>query len=191
MEEIMRIVKLMLFLIIIMALAGCARVRVSQDYDPDIDFSRLNIFAWESKAQPKVGDIQVDNPLLDSRIRRAIDENLINMGYRKVTQGSHDFAVGYTLDIQTRFGSSPVGVGTGFGIGRGGTFGGVGVGTPIGGRSYNEISLAIDFTDPQQGNLLWRGTGTRRAGTQATPEELTNEVIGLVENVLEQIPVSP
>jgi hypothetical protein len=187
----MRIIKLILFLIIIMALAGCAGVRVSQDYDPDIDFSRLNTFAWESKAQPKVGDIRVDNPLLDSRIRRAIDENLINMGYRKVTHGPHEFAVGYTLDTQTRFGSSPVGVGTGFGIGRRGTFGGIGVGTPIGGRSYDEISLAIDFTDPQQGSLLWRGTGTRRTGTQATPEEFTNEVIGLVENVLEQLPVSP
>jgi hypothetical protein len=191
MEEIMRIIKLMLFLIIIMALTGCARVRVSQDYDPDIDFSRLNTFVWESKTQPKIGDIRVDNPLLDSRIRRTIDDKLINMGYRKDPEGSPDFAVGYVLDIQTRFGSSPVGVGTGFGIGRRGTFGGVGVGTPIGGRSYDEITLAIDFTDPQQGNLLWRGTGTRRTGTQATPEELTNEVIELVENVLEQLPVSP
>jgi hypothetical protein len=190
MGEIMRIIKMMLFLIIITALAGCARVRVSQDYDPEIDFSRLNSFTWASETQPKVGDIRVDNPLLDSRIRKAIDEKLINMGYRKAAAGLPDFRVGYILNIETRYGSSSVGIGTGFGIGGGSTFGGVGVGTPIGGRSYEELALAIDFTDPQQGDLLWRGTGTRQAGTQATPEELSNEVLDLVENVLEQLPVS-
>jgi hypothetical protein len=187
----MRIVKLILFLIIITALAGCARVRVSQDYDPDMDFSRLNTFSWESTAQPKAGDIRVDNPLLDSRIRRAIEENLINMGYRKVSQSPHDFTVGYTLDIQTRYGSSSVGIGTGFGIGGHRSFGGIGVGTPIGGRSYDEASLAIDFTDSQQGNLLWRGTGSRPISTWGTPEELSEEINTMVENVLEQLPVSP
>jgi hypothetical protein len=192
MEEIMRIVKLMLILIIITALTGCAGVRVSQDYDPEIDFSRLNTFTWASETQPKVGDIRVDNPLLDSRIRRAIDEKLINMGYRKVAEVPSDFSVGYILNIQTSYGSSSVGVGTGFGIGGGSTFGGIGIGTPIGGgRSYDELTLAIDFLDPQQGDLLWRGTGNRRAGNQATPEELSNEVLDLVENVLEQLPVSP
>jgi hypothetical protein len=190
MEEIMHILKSLLLLMIITVLTGCAGVRVSQDYDPETDFSNLRTFAWESETQPRSGDIRVGNPLLESRIRKAIDVKLVEIGLRKITEGQHDFIVGYNYDIRTRYGSAPMSVGTGIGIGGRGTFGGVGVGTPVGGRSFDEILLTIDFTDPQQGNLLWRGTGTHRVSTRATPQEMTEVVTTLVERILEQFTVS-
>lgn len=186
----MLFVKRMVLLMIILILGGCSGIRVNQDYDPGTDFSTLSTFAWKSQTQPKTGDIRVDNPLLDTRIRRAIDMTLANMGYRKVIHGSHDFKVGYAYGIRTQLESSSMSVGTGFGIGGGGSFGGVGIGVPVGGGSHDEALLVIDFTDPQKDNLLWRGTGTHRINLRSTPEENTAVVNTLVEKVLAQLPVS-
>ncbi len=115
---------------------------------------------------------------------------LVNMGYRRVVQGPHDFKVGYSYAVRTTLDSSPVSVGTGFGIGGGNTFGGVGIGIPVVGQNYDEGLLVIDFTDFQHGNLLWRGTGTHRISMRSTPEEITMAVNTLVEKVLAQIPIS-
>ncbi len=51
---------------------GCHSIQVSQDYDSSKDFSSLKTYEWQAKSQPKTGDIRVDNPLLDARIRSAI-----------------------------------------------------------------------------------------------------------------------
>jgi hypothetical protein len=186
----MRVVKLVFLLMVIPMFGGCSGVRVSQDYDPVTDFSKFKTFAWKTETQPKTGDIRVDNPLLDTRIRRAIDMTLANMGYRKVIHGSHDFKVGYAYGIRTQIESSSMSVGTGFGIGGGGSFGGIGVGVPVGGSTRDEALLIIDFTDPQKDNLLWRGTGTHRINLRLTPEENTAVVNTLVEKVLAQVPGS-
>ncbi len=186
----MRTVKLMLLLTMILILGGCAGIKVNQDYDPGTDFSKFRAFTWKSETQPKTGDVRIDNPLLDTRIRKAIDMTLVNMGYRRVVQGPHDFKVGYSYAVRTTLDSSPVSVGTGFGIGGGNTFGGVGIGIPVVGQNYDEGLLVIDFTDFQHGNLLWRGTGTHRISMRSTPEEITVAVNALVEKVLAQIPIS-
>jgi hypothetical protein len=190
-EETMRILKSLFLLMIIVLLAGCARVRVSQDYDPDVNLAQLRTFGWEAETQRRGADTRVGNPLLESRIRNAIDTKLLDMGFRKIIERPHDFQVGFNYDIRSRYGPSPISVGTGIGVGSRGTFGGIGVGTPVGGRSYDEIVLNIDFTDPQQGNLLWRGTGTHQVSMRATPEEMTDVVTNLVERILEQFPASP
>jgi uncharacterized protein YceK len=186
----MRVVKLMFLLMVILMLGGCSGIRVSQDYDPGTDFSNLGTFAWESETQPKTGDIRVDNPLLDTRIRKAVDATLVNMGHRKVALGLHNFKVNYTYAVRTKLDSSSVSVGTGFGIGGGGSFGGIGIGTPVGGGSHDEALLVIDFTDPRTGNLLWRGTGTHRVNLRSTPDENTAAINALVEKVLAQFPGS-
>ncbi len=186
----MRILKLVLLVMIIFTLGGCAGVRVSQDYDPVTDFSGLKTFAWKTETQPKTGDIRVDNPLLDGRIRSAIDMTLASMGYQKVSSGRHDFKVSYAYGVRTRFESSPLSVGTGFGIGGSGSYGGVGIGMPVGSSNQDEVFLVIDFTDSLRGNLLWRGTGTRRVNIRSTPEESAATINTLVEKILAQFPTS-
>lgn len=169
---------------------GCAGIRVSQDYDPGSDFSGLKSFSWKSQTQPETGDILVDSPLIDARIRRSIEIKLADMGYRLVSEGPHDFRVGYSYDVRTRFDSSPVSIGTGFGIGGGSSFGGIGIGIPAGGQSGDEALLVIDFFDSQTGKLLWRGTGTSLVKSGATPDEVTSEIANVVEKVLAQFPAS-
>jgi hypothetical protein len=181
-------VRLIVYLWIATALSGCASVRVSQDYDVASDFSQFQTFGWSSDAQPKTGDIRTDNPLLDARIRKAVEQALVGKGLRQVDKGTPDFTAAYRLAVQPKIDSSPVsiGVGTGFGIGSG-SYGGIGVGTSNV-ESYDEGLLIIDFTDTKNGDLIWRGTGSKRLTRHSDPQKTTEEVYSLVDKILEQYP---
>jgi hypothetical protein len=180
-------VKLFAGLLILLITAGCATVRVNQDYDPATDFSVYRAFAWKSSAQAKTGDIRIDNPLLDARIREAVERSLAAKGHRKEDQSVADYLVSYSLTVQSKIASSPVTIGTGFGIGGGGSFGSIGVGTPVV-DSYEEGALVIDLYDKESGQLLWRGSGTRRLRGQADPVQKTQDINTLVKKILAQYP---
>ena len=185
--EPMRFVKLAFYLLIVMSLGGCAGVRVSQDYEPGTDFATYKTFGWKSAVQPQTGDIRIDNPLLDGRIRKALERALAAKGYRNTDQGSADLLVDYILAVQAKIDSSPVSIGTVFGIGGGGSFGGIGVGTPVV-DSYEEGLLVINLYNSKTGQLIWRGSGTRRIGWQSDPAKNTEEVDTLVDRILAQYP---
>lgn len=189
-EEPMRFAKLFLYLSIAMGLSGCASVRVSQDYDVASDFSRYQNFEWAFEVQPQTGDVRVDNPLLDARIRKAVEQALVNKGFRRADKEPPDFTVAYQMVVQSKIESSPVsiGVGTGFGIGSG-SYGGIGVGSPNV-DSYDEGLLIIDFTDAKNGDLFWRGTGSKRLTRQSDPLKTTEEVYTVVDKILAQYPPS-
>ena len=167
---------------------GCSGLQVSQDYDPKADFSGLGTFAWKSEDQPRTGDIRVDNPLLDARIRAAVERALTDRGFRKVAGGAPDFAVSYAFQIRRKIDSERVRTSIGFGSGGGGSFGGVGVSTGGGVSEYDEGMLVIDLTKPDDSHLLWRGTGTRRISQRSNPEQITAEVDETVDKILSQFP---
>ena len=184
----MHYVRLIFYLWIATVMSGCAGVRVSQDYDVASDFSQYQTFGWASEAQPETGDIRIDNPLLDARIRKAVEQALIGKGIRQVDKETPDFTAAYRLVVQSRIESSPVsiGVGTGFGIGSG-SYGGIGVGSSNV-ESYDEGLLIIDFTDTRNGDLIWRGTGAKRLARHSDPQKTTQEVYTLVDKILAQYP---
>lgn len=183
----MRIVNLPFCLLIVLILGGCAGLRVNQDYEPGTDFSIYTTFGWKSAVQPPTGDIRLDNPLLDGRIRKAVKRALTGKGYREIDQGSADFLVEYGLTVQPEVYSPSLSIGTGVGIGGGGSFGGIGVGIPVGG-SYEEGVLVIDLYDTKTGRLFWRGSGATRLNWKEGPEKTTEEINTLVDKILEHFP---
>jgi len=183
----MRIVKPAFYLWIVVILGGCAGLRVNQDYEPGTDFSAYRTFGWKSAVQPPTGDIRLDNPLLDGRIRKAVERALTGNGYLEIDQAGADFLVEYRLTVQPKIYSPSVSIGTGFGIGSGGSFGGIGVGIPVGG-SYEEGVLVIDLYDAKTGLLFWRGSGPGELNWQSGPEKSAEEINALVDKVLAQFP---
>ena len=167
---------------------GCSSIRVSQDYDLSRDFSSLRTYAWQSDKQPETGDIRVDNSLLDTRFRSAIDDALAKKGFQKKTQGKPDFYVAYTYQIDSKVESSNVTFGFGFGSGGGGAYTGMGVNS--GGRvsEYDEGLLVIDLMDVATADLLWRGTGTARFDPSTDPEKSVKAINAGVEQILAQFP---
>lgn len=60
--------------------------------DPHYDFQRLKTYAWMPREA--TGDPRIDEALLDERVRKGVDDDLVRKGYRLVPEGP-DFAVGY------------------------------------------------------------------------------------------------
>jgi len=170
---------------------GCQTIRVSQDYDLSKDFSSLKTYAWQTETQPQTGDIRVDNPLLDARIRSAINDSLSKRGYQRINQGTPDFYVAYTYQIRSKIESDDVGVGVGFGWGSHRRFGGIGMDTGRYISEYDEGLLVIDLNDASKGDLLWRGTGAARVDQHSKPEEITKGINQAVEKILSQFPPLP
>jgi len=187
----MRKLNNVIFLTFLALFTGCSGIEVSQDYDVAADFSNLKTFDWYLVKQKKTGDLRVDNPLLDSRIRNAVDRSLAQKGFQRISQGSPDFYVGYKYAILRRIRSERVRTGFGFGFGGSGSFGGIGIGTGSDVREYDEGMLVIDITDTKNRKLLWRGTGTRRVSKHSDPEKTTKEVDQNVDKILAQFPPQP
>jgi len=184
----MQKLKNVIFLTLLVLFTGCSGIEVSQDYDMAADFSNLKTFTWYLAKQKKTGDLRVDNPLLDSRIRKAVEKSLAQKGYQKIIKGTPDFYVSYKYGILTRIRSERVRTGIGFGFGGSGSFGGIGIGTGSDVREYDEGMLVIDITDTKNQKLLWRGTGTRRVSRHSDPEKTTKEVNENVDKILAQFP---
>lgn len=169
-------------------LAGCSSIQVSQDYQSTQLLHGLNSYAWSEAQQEKTGDIRIDTPLIDARIRTAIDETLASRGYRKVAPDRADILVAYRYLIRDRLRSDPVQTSVGFGFGNFGHYGAFGVGTGYDVSSYDEALLVIDFLDPGDGSTLWRGKGTRPVFIHTEPERMTEQINRTVHKILDQFP---
>lgn len=182
---------LMLILLSASMFFGCSTVQVGQDYDPAKTFPQLRTYDWQSKIQEKTVDPRVNSPLVDARIRAAVDRSLMGKNYLKVSNGTPDFYVAYQFVIHRKIESDGLQSGVGFGFGSYGSFGGIGIGTGSDISEYDEGMLIIDIIDAKSGGLLWRGTGTRRVHLQTDPEKTTQNVNETVDKIMAQFPPIP
>ena len=178
----------LVLLFVTSAYLGCSGIEVSQDYDKEATLSNLNRYAWQSETQAKTGDVRVDNPLLNNRIRKAVETNLENKGMQESADSVPDFWIKYEYVIRQKVRSSGVRTGVGFGYGGSGSFGGIGVSRGADVRSYDEGLLVIDVMEPESGKLLWRGQATFYVSEHSNPEESTEQINTVIQKILNQFP---
>lgn len=166
---------------------GCSTLQVSQDYDTQTNFTRLQTFAWQSDTQPQYEDIRLNSSLLDARIRRAVEQSLIARGFKKTTRQEADFLLAYELAIHQQIESQPQS-GVGFGFGFGGPRGGIMFSSGSDVSSYDEGLLFIDVLEQSNGRLLWRGKATDRLDLHADPARNTEQINETVTKVMAQFP---
>jgi hypothetical protein len=172
---------------LVLLLWCCSPVMVSLDYDVSADFAKYRTFDWYPGPQPKTGDVRVDSPLLDGRIRKAVTDTMLAKGYRRVTGAHPDLYLAYHLTIRSKIEADTFN--TGIGYGGYPYWGGVGYETRI--REYDEGMLIVDVIDVAAGKLVWRGTGTRRVTETSDPEKSTRVVNQTVAEILAQFPPQP
>lgn len=174
-----------ILLLTAVVLAGCTTVRVSQDYDPHADLSRHGTWQWQDPVQPSTGDIRIDNPFQDRRIRRAVENHLAGRNLSR-GGGRPELYLAYHLTIEQKIQSdtyySTMGVGSYYHP----WYGGYGAETRI--RQYDESRLTIDIHGADTGELLWRGVGTFRWKSYKTPEAAFEDVQKTVDKILWQFP---
>jgi hypothetical protein len=161
---------------------ACASVRVSVDYAEQEDFSTYRTFTWLPRPQERTGDYRIDNPLLDERIRSAVERNLAAKGYQQVVDRAPDFYVAYHLRIEEKIDV--------YTVNRGYVdYWGYYVAVPeTRVRQYDEGSLVIDIADARKKQLTWRGVAVGRVREDPTPEQTTKRVDEAVSEILERFP---
>lgn len=174
--------------LLLLLLAGCSSVRVTQDYAKTAAFADYQSFAWAQPAHPETGDPRLDNPLLHERIQEAIEVTLQERGFRMVEPENADLLIRYHTAVRSRveYQRSSVTIGTGYYSGRAGV--GIAMDYPYGSREYDEGTLIIDFVTPQSGELIWRGTGVRPLEETPSPERRDEVVSDVVQRILDQYP---
>lgn len=177
-----------------LALAACAGSPVTTDYDTAVDFTTYRHYAWLEGKADKAGDSRGTNPLVDARIKEAIDRVLQARGYRLAANAqTPDFLVGFHISMRTRLDSSSLNTYYGFGMSSGGRRGGsvgISVGGPVSTRSreYQEGTLLIDIADSTTHKLSWRGSTSRRLSEKSDPERSQALINKVVEEILSRFP---
>jgi hypothetical protein len=161
--------------------AGCATDQVQTDWDNQTDFTKVHTFAWATVEKPLKGDPRLDNPLLDQRIKQAVDEALALKGYQKV-KDNPDVWLNYNTSIQqkvdvTSF-STPY-VSPAPRVVRGEIYYDYGWshwgGTDTFVDQYEEGTLVIDVADAKTKKLIWRGTVSSIVQEANKPPEKRDE----------------
>lgn len=177
---------LLLLSIAALFLASCSKVQVSQDFDSTYNFAGARTYNWNTELQDSATGIIKDNTLLADRFVTAINTTLTSQGFS--ISDNPDFLVSYTYQISSRLQTDSVEPTLGFGYGRYGRFGGVGIQSGSSVRQYDRGLLTISIHDNKEIGLVWKGDGTREVFTHSTPEQLTKTVNELVESTLAQFP---
>jgi hypothetical protein len=175
----------------LIALNGCTHIRVSADWDPSVSLREFRTFAWLPGSQRETGNVRLDNPLLDKRIRRAINQQLQIQGYSEAPASGADFLLGYHLSLDRKLQVNTINDYYGYGYRRYGYWGGGYGGSRTYVTEYDVGILIIDMVERAANELVWRGTGATRVRDESTPAEADRSVARVVAKILEQFPPTP
>jgi len=174
--------------------SSCVGVTVNQDFNPSANFSSLTTWDWIPEGSRQGADIRTGNPLVDQRVRDAIETQMGAKGFRKVDSGDPSFRVGYHLILDDRVDYQTVNTYYGGGWGyRGvyGRYGGPGYGaSQTYANEYTMGTIIIDFFDVASKELVWRGSGEGKVHESTTPQERQQRAGEAVRMILDQFPPS-
>lgn len=177
------------FLILGVALAGCATTSVSSDYDKSADFSKLTTYKWTGDQKP-TGDPRFDDPDLRTAIENSVETELQAKGFQKATAGQPDLLLKYYITTEQK--SQFVG-GTPPTFNSRGAWSGATAPNPYGGMEtmtihYEEGTFVLDMLNPGSGQILWRGTLEGMVDPGASPVKRVERAPAAVAKVLKNFP---
>jgi hypothetical protein len=169
-----------LALLLASVLVGCAGVRARSDFDPGARFEAYRTFAWlDAKLGTLAGGAgtEVADPLLERRIREAIERALEARGLRRVEALDEadcvvSFTVGSREKLQIR--SGPWLGGPYFG------YGGWYAASSVTATSYTEGTLAIDVFDARSQLAVWHGWASKRIDGVENRAARVDAVVGAI-----------
>lgn len=148
----MKLVRIFMVLSLMLAGASAFGMNVKTDYDRAFDFGRLKTFAFKDQTRP-AGTVLQQNTLMDNRIREALRKDLESHGFRYQSEGQADFVVAYYARQREKTEVEPVG----YGMPHRWRWG---WGPTVWTRYYTQGSLVVDFIEPTNDELIWRGRVT-------------------------------
>ena len=177
--------KITILFLFISIFLSCDSIRVSSDYNKDIDFSNLKTYAFSKQGVDKVKINDIDK----KRILKAIDVELYNKGFRK-SSIEPDFIISFFTKTTEKvnfypshnyYGSMVQSPYAGIGHYAGSWY--------QNSYNYNEGVLVIDIVDSNKNELVWQGIGKGYIYTDK-PEKKSEKISAMVRKILLQFPPS-
>ena len=173
----MQLIQRVLGLLLLVAMTGCSTLEITSDADPSANFSKYKTFAWEPKPQQVTGNPRLDSPLLDKRVKTAVEQQLKAKGY-SMASDKPDFYIAYHVALDEKVSVSSMNNYYGYAPGWGWNYayaGGVDV------YQYEQGSLMLDIVDAGTHQLVWRGSAQAEVDQYAKEEKkdkLLNDAVG-------------
>jgi hypothetical protein len=170
--------------------AGCggSGLKVSYDYDPQADFARLRTWNWVAEEQRPTGDARVDDPLVDRRIRSAIQDELQRRGYER-TADNPDMLIAYHAAIDDKIDITEVNNYYGYSYYTGYPHGWKGTEYTYDAKhEWNEGTLVIDVLSTREKMLVWRANAHAEVHLDADVSERDKRIREAVASMLDSFP---
>lgn len=165
---------------VILSTACGPSIQVTTDYDPTARFSELRTWDWlPQSARERGGDRRIDNPVMERRIRSAVEQELAASGYDRVEGGEPDFRVGYHAAVEDKIDVTTMD--EYYGYRRRWRV------TTVDVREYKRGTLILDIVDPGRRQLIWRGWAVG-AIENPSPERVDRSVREAVKRILADFP---
>jgi hypothetical protein len=160
MGRIAQLSMIVLLGILAIGLGGCQTFNIRSDWDPTKPLDDFEKYHWLEPPEREGVNPFADNTLLRNRVRLAIETELEHRGFASVeTLDAADFQVTYSVILDERIRID--GYSTGGAWGYRNRYSGFGsVYTSANVRNFQESTLIVDFLDPSNEDLVWRGWGT-------------------------------
>jgi hypothetical protein len=177
--------KRILFFTVVLLLTSCASIRVSSDYDMDINFTSYTTYAF---FKPGIDKVEISD-LDKRRVLRALESELAAKGFR--ASETPDLLISFHTKAEknVQVNESYLGWGNPFF----GPYGGWGWGWGWGfNRPYNVNTtitgvLYIDFIEATSKKLVWQGKGTGSL-SKGSPQEREARIRAFVAEILAAYP---
>lgn len=79
----------------VLLLVNCSPVRIQYDFDARARFGAFKSFDWVAAPKRAKDAVKVDNPIMERRVKGAIERELVAKGFRLETAADPDFLVAY------------------------------------------------------------------------------------------------
>ena len=176
--------KPVIFALALVALTGCAGFNVKYDYDAQAPFASIKTFDWYAASPRAKGKAAgVENPLMDRRVRGAVERELTAKGLKLDKTGEPDVLVTYYPVYQNRAMVTSSGFHGGWGYRPFGMGASV---TEV--RHYQEGSIVLEIVDNKSNQLIWQAAAEGALTGIEDPQDADEQVAKAVREMLTHFP---
>lgn len=182
--------KTALFPLALAVLAGCTPFSVKYDYDSHANYAAYKTYDWYAASKKAQGKSDgVENPIMDRRVRSAVERELSAKGFKIEKTGEPDFLVTYYPAYRRGTVYTTTSMGGGWGWYRPW---GYGVGTQFTeARAYREGSIILEVVDNKTNQLIWQSVAEGALTDLNDPEDAEEQVTLAVKKMLSRFPPPP
>ncbi len=148
---------------------------VTYNFAPGVNFSKFHTYKWVT-----IAGVQYPDQIVDEQIKQSIDQQLASKGFVKTDSDTADMDVAYQASVTNQTQWSTYGTGGGWRWG-----GGMATTTST---TIQTGTLAVDFYDPSQKQLIWRGTATKTLNPPKDPNKRQKNLDKAVAKLLKNFP---